>query len=176
MHPETKASAFKGNRHTGSLVTDNLSVASFVTSTAEQMGQSERNVERIISAATRLNPEHIKALRQAPKRVSHSDLQTIAKLTSSDDQDAVCIALSEGTAKSASEAMSQRRAKPGDAIRSDADKKYMALADAFVRAPMAAKRRFAKEYGDELRGLMDDAPVEPVVLPAPSFSSKKLPE
>ena len=176
MHPTTKAA-------TGSTLAakrwdagDNLSVASFVTSTAEQMGQSERNVERIISAATRLNLEHIKALRQAPKRVSHSDLQTIAKLTSSADQDAVCIALSEGTAKSATEAMSQRNAKPGDAIRSDADKKYMALADAFARAPMAAKRRFAKEYGGELCGLMDDAPVKPVVLPAPSLSSKKLPE
>jgi ParB family chromosome partitioning protein len=175
MHPETKRGSV-GNLASHGLLTDNLSVSSFVASTAEQMGQSERNVFRMISAATRLNPEHIKALRQAPKRVSHSDLQTIAKLTNSADQDAVCIALSEGTAKSATEAMSQRNAKPGDAIRSDADKKYMALADAFSRAPMAAKRRFAKEYGAELRSLMEDAPVEPVVLPAPSFSSKRLPE
>jgi ParB family chromosome partitioning protein len=176
MHPEAKASAFKGNRHTGSLATDNLAVASFAASTAHQMNKSERTVYRMISAAVRLTDAQIIQLRCAPNMISGDDLQTIAKLTSSADQDAVCIALSEGTAKSATEAMSQRNAKPGDAIRSDADKKYMALADAFVRAPMAAKRRFAKEYGDELRNLMDPAPVGPVVLPAPSFSSKKLPE
>jgi ParB family chromosome partitioning protein len=159
MYPEAKKTAFRGNRHTVDLATANLAVASFVTSTAAQMGKSERNVFRMVSAAMRLTPNHITALRKAPKLVTHSDLQTIAKLTNAADQDAVCIALSEGTAKSASEAMRQRRAKPGDVNRSDADKKHMALADAYARAPMAAKRRFVTENADELRALLGDDPL-----------------
>jgi len=36
LHPETKAEAFKGNRHTGSLASDNLS---FTSATSEATGK-----------------------------------------------------------------------------------------------------------------------------------------
>lgn len=42
--PETKAEAFKGNRHTGSLASDNLS---FASATAAATGKTERTVERV---------------------------------------------------------------------------------------------------------------------------------
>ncbi|SPH21014.1 Nucleoid occlusion protein [Ascidiaceihabitans donghaensis] len=158
IHPEKKQGIAGANARWNA--TDNLAVASFVTSTAAQMGQSERNVRRIVSAAKRLTNDHIEALRLAPARVTRSDLQTIAKLTSSADQDIVVKALSEGTAKSAAKALSDAKAKPGDALKSDADKKFTKLADAFARAPMAAKRRFVEEYGTQLAELMTDASEE----------------
>jgi len=43
LHPETKAEAFKGNRHTGSLADDNLS---FTRATADATGKDKRTVER----------------------------------------------------------------------------------------------------------------------------------
>lgn len=43
LHPETKAEAFKGNRHTGSLASDNLS---FTNATSEATGKAKRTVER----------------------------------------------------------------------------------------------------------------------------------
>jgi hypothetical protein len=42
LHPETKAEAFKGNRHTGNLAADNLS---FATATADATGKDERLTE-----------------------------------------------------------------------------------------------------------------------------------
>jgi hypothetical protein len=43
LHPETRADSFKGNRHTGSLASDNLS---FAESTADATGKDRRSVER----------------------------------------------------------------------------------------------------------------------------------
>jgi ParB/RepB/Spo0J family partition protein len=42
LHPETKAEAFKGNRHTGSLASEN---SAFTSATAETTGKSRRSVE-----------------------------------------------------------------------------------------------------------------------------------
>ena len=43
LHPETKAEAFKGNRHTGSLASDNLS---FTSATSDATGKDKRSIER----------------------------------------------------------------------------------------------------------------------------------
>jgi ParB family chromosome partitioning protein len=43
LHPETKAEAFKGNRHTGSLAADNLS---FTRETAKSTGKDEGTIRR----------------------------------------------------------------------------------------------------------------------------------
>ncbi|MDR3571028.1 MAG: hypothetical protein P4L81_02420 [Candidatus Pacebacteria bacterium] len=43
LHPETKAESFKGNRHTGSLASDNLS---FANATSDATGKDRRTVER----------------------------------------------------------------------------------------------------------------------------------
>lgn len=155
MHPLSKRGAV-GSLAASGVQTDKLSVRSFVASTAAQMGQSERNIERIISAAVRLKKEHIEALRLAPTRVTHSDLQTIAKLTSSADQDTVVKALSEGTAKSAAKALSEAKAKPGDAVKKPIDFALRKLEDAFARAPREAQRRFVRDHADLLRELLAD--------------------
>ena len=42
LHPETKAEAFKGNRHTGSLASEN---SAFTSATADTIGKSRRSVE-----------------------------------------------------------------------------------------------------------------------------------
>jgi hypothetical protein len=42
IHPETKAVAFKGNRHTGSLANEN---SAFTSATSEATGKSRRSVE-----------------------------------------------------------------------------------------------------------------------------------
>ncbi|MBM3553464.1 MAG: hypothetical protein FJX45_17365 [Alphaproteobacteria bacterium] len=54
LHPETKAEAFKGNRHTGGLVRDNLS---FTSATALATGKAKRSIERAAARGAALGDD-----------------------------------------------------------------------------------------------------------------------
>ena len=155
MYPETKAGAFKGNRHTGNLVSD---VLSFTRSVAENRDMSKRQIERLVAAGQALDADTIKQLRKAPKRVSLSDLQTLAKCGDPADRKMICTALSGGTAKSAAEALAQKklRDRPGDAVKDPADTDANRIADAFARASKEGLRRFVRRHEDVLRELLAD--------------------
>jgi ParB family chromosome partitioning protein len=152
LHPETKADAFKGNQHTGKLVSE---LSSFTTSTAEKFGITARQIQKIIAAGSKLNPDEITQLRAAPKQVTLKDLTEISKIGETTERSGVVTRLAAGTAKSASDARKQINAKPGDAHVSDADKKLRALNDAFARAPIAARRAFVAHNAEALRDLLD---------------------
>lgn len=152
MHPETKADAFKGNQHTGKLVSE---LSSFTTSTAEKFGITARQIQKIIAAGSKLNADEITQLRAAPKQVTLKDLTEISKIGETSERSGVVTRLAAGSAKSASDARKQINAKPGDAHISDADKKLRALNDAFARAPIAARRAFVAHNAEALRTLLD---------------------
>lgn len=152
LHPETRASAFKGNRHTGSLAADMMSVASFATATAEKFGLTDRHVRRMITAGSKLAPDQVRALRQAPKAVTLKDLTEIAKITSPTDRYSVVERLAAGRAKSASDALRSIRIEGGlQAPAKDAvEEQFIALMKAWTRAGAAARKRFLLEQRAEV--------------------------
>lgn len=168
MHPETKHGA-KGLNAINDVQTDTVSVWSFAAATAEKFGMSERNVRRLIVAGTALNDADITLFREAGTHVTLKDLQVLATVEPGDRYQ-VCCALAGGMAKNASEALRQIKAKPGDAVRTDTDKKLRALNDAFARAGKSARRQFVEEHGDALRELLANQDINDEEIPA--FSSR----
>lgn len=159
MYPEAKHGGLRGNQHTGGWQTD---ISSFCQSVAEQRDISERQVRRLVAAGQRLDRAAIRQLRDAPRKVTLADLQTIAKCTNASDRQAICSALSQGAAKSAKAALTALAAKPGDQIRSAADKQVKALNDGWARASQQARRRFVEDNFESLRKLLveDIGPAE----------------
>lgn len=156
IHPQTKQGAAGAAARWDA--TDTMSVASFVNSTATKFGLSERHVRRLISSGTVLSKDQVRWLRSAPKPVTLSDLQTIAKVGDDHERSQICIALTNGDAKSASDAARQYAAKQGEtpAGKDPVDEAFKALLTAWKRAPKAARRRFVADAHDELSDLLSD--------------------
>lgn len=156
LHPETRADAFKGNRYTGSLAADTMSVASFAAATAEKFGLTDRHVRRMITAGAKLAPDQVRALRQAPRAVTLKDLTEIAKITSPTDRYSVVERLAAGRAKSAADAMRSIRVEGGLQAppKSPEDQQFLALLSAFSRAPKSVLRRFVADRFDVLSPLV----------------------
>lgn len=154
MYPQSKATAFRGNRHTGSLAND---IVSFTSSVAVQRDMSKRQIERLVAAGQGLDTMLIEQLRSAPQRPTLADLQVIAKCNGADEKAQVCAALAEGQVKTAAQALArlaggQKAEKP-----SKHDAEFRALNDAFSRASKAVQRRFVEANADTLRALLADA-------------------
>lgn len=152
LHPETAAGVFKGNRHTGSLVADTMSVTSFARATAEKFGMSDRHVRRLIEAGTKLGVDSAR-LRHAARPVSLKDLIEIAKIGEVSERYAVIDGLINGSAKSASEARRAWAAKENGGaapVKDPVEEAFQGLLKAWERAPMAARRRFVEEHYDDL--------------------------
>lgn len=158
LHPETRAGAFKGNRHTGSLAADMMSVASFATTTAEKFGLTDRHVRRMIAAGSKLVPDQVRALRQAPRPVSLKDLTDIAKIVEPADRYSVVERLAAGHAKSAADALRSLRVEKGVKAppKSPEDQQLLALLSAWSRAGRAVRRRFVEETFADLSALVVD--------------------
>lgn len=153
QHPETVRGAV-GSLAAQGIQTDNLSVRSFVASTAEQSGQSERNIFRLVAAGSALDAESIALLRKAPQRVTLSDLQTLGKCGDAAHRRSVCEILSRGEAKNAKAALDGLRAGPVKAVLSKTDENAAKIRDAWNRAGMGARRRFVVEHETILRALL----------------------
>ena len=147
LHPETAAGAFKGNRHTGSLAADTMSVSSFATATAEKFGMTDRHVRRLIAAGDRLDPRDVSLLRKAPRQVTLRDLAEIAKIGGPTERYEVVEALAEGRAKSAAEARQKWKAEQGGTPvpKDPADEQFIALMKLWQRSGARARRRFLDE-------------------------------
>lgn len=156
LHPETKRGV------AGALVrhsaTDIVSVASFVTTTAEKFGLSERHVRRLVEAGDKLGVDSAR-LRAAPRPITLKDLIEISKVGQPAERYAIIDALRDGKAKSAAEARrvwaaSERGDEPP--VKDPVEEAFLALAKAWARAPKEAKRRFVADQADELEGLLND--------------------
>ena len=152
MHPDRKPGVFKGNQHTGNLVTDIMSVTtSPLTATiADAFGVDERTIFRALRAGESLTPEDVASLDAAPGRVTMKDLQDLARIAEPEERSAVVGQLAEGRAKSAAEAL--RALKDGAAapVRDRVEEAFQTLSKAWDRAPMAARKRFLLEHAREV--------------------------
>ncbi|WIY25032.1 ParB/RepB/Spo0J family partition protein [Parasedimentitalea psychrophila] len=158
--PETKAATGADLVAKRWDTTDNVSVVSFAAASASKMGVTERTVFRLLAAGQALGPREILELRDAPKKVSLSDLQEIAKCGSTTDRYDICRALGDGSAKSAKEVLARKKA-PGTAVKDPVEAARSKLNDAFARAPKEARRRFVDDHRDELLELLgENAPVQ----------------
>ncbi|SEO34740.1 chromosome partitioning protein, ParB family [Gemmobacter aquatilis] len=153
LHPETKRGV------AGALArwdaTDTMSVA-FVKSTAEKFGLSERHIRRLAMAGESLGPDHVDALRAAPRPVTLKDLTEIAKIGAVVERYDVVRLLAEGEVKSAAEARRALKSGGEAPIKDPVDEAFKALKSAWARAPKAAKRRFLDDHADDLRTLLAD--------------------
>ena len=132
--------------------TDSMAVASFVASTAEKFGLSERHVRRLVEAGEKLGVDSAR-LRNIPRAVTLKDLIEISKVGQPTERDAIVDALQSGTAKSAAEARRAWKARETGLktpVKDPVEESFMALAKLWSRAPEAAKRRFVREMEPQL--------------------------
>jgi ParB family transcriptional regulator, chromosome partitioning protein len=150
LHPETKRGiAGALARHSA---TDIVSVASFVATTAEKFGMSERHVRRLVEAGEKLGIDSAR-LRNIPRQITLKDLIEIAKVGEPVERYAIVDALREGKAKSAAEARRVFKAAQSGvepAHKDPVEAAFKVLSTRWSRAPMAAKRRFVAEFFEEL--------------------------
>lgn len=150
LHPETA----RGLAGAKARWTNASELGSFASTTAEKLGISERQVQKIVAAGERLDPRDAQLLRQSPRPVSLKDLTEIAKTTSAPERYHVVEALAAGKAKSAAEARRSWAGREGGAIapKDPVEEAFKALRTAWLRAPKAARRRFVET---ELEGIED---------------------
>lgn len=147
LHPEVTVEAFKGNQHTGKLAAD---IMSFATATAEKFGITDRHIRRLVAVGSALSRDEVRWLRSAPRPVKLADLQVLSKIADGHERSQVCIALSNGKAPSASAARKAMVGNNGSAPKDPVEAGFNALAKAWSRAPMAAKKRFLFERAKEV--------------------------
>lgn len=150
LHPETKQG---GDRKSVEFQnqTDTMSIRSFAATTAEKFGLSDRHVRRLVEIGTALSRDELRWLRASPAPIRLTDLQALAKIGDARDRAQICIRLSNG-AKSAADAWrSHRHERDGDTpVKDPVEDAFVALAKAWARAPMAAKKRFLINHRHEI--------------------------
>jgi ParB family chromosome partitioning protein len=156
LHPETRRGVAGAlARHSA---TDIESVASFVTTTAEKFGLSERHVRRLVEAGEKLGIDSAR-LRNIPRQITLKDLIEISKIGEAPERYAIVDALVAGKAKSAAEARRIWAAAESGAeapVKDPVEEAFVVLSKAWARAPMEAKRRFVADHCDDLEGLLND--------------------
>lgn len=133
--------------------TDTMSVARAI---AAERGCSERQVYRLMSAGEKLGPDEYRRLCNAPQPIQLADLMDLAKINNTGERYYVIDALAKGTVKKASAARKQYQFDLGEAPapRNATDAEFSRLADAWLRASKAAKRRFLDEHGQMVAALL----------------------
>jgi len=154
LHPETS----RGLAGAKARWSDARDLGSFASTTAEKLGITERQVQRIVAAGERLDPRDAQLLRNAPRPVTPKDLTEISKTTSAPERYHVVETLAAGKAKSAAEARRSWAARESSAIapKDPVEEAFKALRTAWRRAPKAARRRFVAAEAAALRDLLDD--------------------
>ena len=159
LHPETKAkdgAALAAQRWDAA---DTVSVASFATSTAEKFGLTDRHVRRMIAAGIKLAPNEVAELRGAPKPVTLKDLTEIGQIENTVERYDVVSRLAQGKSKSVSDALRTIRGASSDVQEKDpVEASAKGIADAWKRAPMAARRRFVEDHRDILEEMLGRGP------------------
>ncbi len=148
MHPETKAGIAGAKSRW-----DATDMMSFAKSTAEKRDLTERHIRRLVAIGEALSTYEINALRAMPKPVTLKDLQVLAKIKEDHVRVDVIDRLKHGTAKNATEAlsaMSPKNPKHKDPI----DEAHMKLFDLWKRSSKAAKKRFVRDFEQEITVLI----------------------
>jgi ParB family chromosome partitioning protein len=154
LHPETA----RGRAGANARWSDASELGSFASTTAEKLGISERQVQKIVAAGERLDPRDTQLLRRAPRPVTLKDLAEIAKTTSAPERYHVVGELSSGNAKTAAEARRSWPGKTGGSIapKDPIEDSFKALRTAWKRASKAARRRFLESEMSSVEGLISE--------------------
>ena len=152
LHPETKRGVAGGLARQGSA----SELSSFAATTAEKFNMTMRQVQKIVAAGSKLQPDQVSALRQAPKPVTLKDLTEIAKIAQPTDRYSVVERLAAGRAKSAADALRSIRVEGGlqPPPKSPEDQQLVALLSGFTRAPKSVLRRFVADRFELLSQLV----------------------
>jgi ParB family chromosome partitioning protein len=156
-NPETAQG--KAGAHGRWNATDIMSVASFSANAAEVFGKGDRHIRRLISVGEKLSREEITLLREAPKKVQFKDLEHIAKCGEPADRSAICMALGNGSAKTAKEVLDRKKAA-GAQVQSTTGQQVSKLKDAYSRAKKVARKEFVRLHCDELIELIHEIALE----------------
>ena len=150
LHPET----LRGVAGARARWSDASELGSFASTTAEKLGITERQVQKIVAAGERLQPPDVQALRRAPRPVTLKDLTVIAGIESAPERYHVVGELGGGQAKSAAEARRSWAGRQGGAIahKDPVEEDFKVLRTAWLRASKAARRRF---IAAEIEGVED---------------------
>ncbi|RJE87108.1 ParB/RepB/Spo0J family partition protein [Paracoccus onubensis] len=154
MHPETKAGA-AGAAARWADATDTMSVA-FVKATAEKLVMSERHVRRLAAAGASLGPDEIAKLRSAPRQITLKDLQDISRIDNTVQRYDVVDALAEGRVKNVAAALKGAQPANDNPDKDPVEDQFAALAKAWSRASMVARRKFVTEHFSDLSPLVVD--------------------
>jgi ParB family chromosome partitioning protein len=154
-NPKRAKDVFKGNQHTGSLVSD---IMSLTRSIAQSFGTSERHVKRILAVGERLSDDEAGMLDAAERPLSMKDLADLAKVNDPAIRAAVVQKLALGAAKSVGQARRAVAEETGEAPAmppaDPVEDALKALSKLWSRAPKDAKRRFADRHAHELADLL----------------------
>lgn len=159
LHPETKAKTGAALIAQRWDTADTMSVVSFAASTAEKFGLTDRHVRRMIAAGIKLAPNEVAELRGAPKPVTLKDLTGIGQIENTVERYDVVSRLAQGKSKSVSDALRTIRGVSSDVQEKDpVEASAKGIADAWKRAPMAARRRFVEDHRDILEEMLGRGP------------------
>lgn len=153
LHPERRQGVFKGNQHTGNVVTAQNAVTKSI---ADAFGRKERQIFKIMSVGERLTPEEIAALDALEAPLSLEDLDALGRISDPEERSWVVRKITLGAAKKVAEARRQIAAERGDEKAADnasdtgKDPAFNALLNAWKRAPMSARKRFLLEMRQEV--------------------------
>lgn len=153
-HPETAGGVAGGLARHGQQV----EIFPFAEIAAQRRGVSKSAIHKTIAAAEALTRSEIDALRGATK-VAVNDLREIGKITDPDERAQVILKLSFGNARNAATARRQWRAEQGveAPVEDPVDAGLKALKSAWSRAPMEARRRWARDHQEALAALLYEA-------------------
>lgn len=152
LHPETKAGVAGGMARQGSA----SDIMSFAAATADKFGISKRHVERMVAAGSRLGADEIAKLRSAPRQITLKDLQDISRIDNTVQRYDVVDALAEGRVKNVSAALKGVQPANDNPDKDPVEDQFAALAKAWSRASMVARRKFVTEHFSDLSPLVVD--------------------
>jgi ParB family chromosome partitioning protein len=149
MHPDRQKGVFKGNQYKPKEVTPQNGVTNAI---AEAFGRKPSQIFKIMAVGERLTEAEIKLLDVADRVVTLEDLAALGKITDPAERASVVERLTTGKPISAAAARRQYRAEvDGVVIVPNAnDAAFNALANAWDRAPVAARKRFCLQFAAAL--------------------------
>lgn len=159
LHPETKRGA------AGALAKHGLAteLRAFAEVIAEKRSITPRQVRKIAAAGRLITRRDAESLRAAPRKLTLKDIQDFGKIGDPDDRARVVSILVAGNARSVTAARRQIKGEGGvsPAVKDPVEAEFKALSTAWVRAGVAARKRFLLEYAKEVWRAQNAGPALP---------------
>lgn len=143
LHPDRKPGVFKGNRHTGNLVT---AESALTTALCEAFGIKERRAYRILAVGERLTVAETGLLELSGRVVALDELEALSKVGDPEERLAVVKALAADPKTRVASARRALKSGTAPAVKDAVEAEFKALSSAWERAGAAARKRFLLEY------------------------------